>query len=191
MALNFRPKYEKIVELMLYLAHRMPGADKYQAVKFFYLADKEHLERYGRPITQERYVALDYGPVASSVKDFMERDRFTMKAAGIDDLPFNLETKERANKTALVTLGSPRRNVDFDVFSKSDIRVFDDVLDRYGKCSFEELYNITHDHFAYKRAWESKPRGAKSAPMLYEEMIESPDRRKSIVEDIGPVAKFV
>jgi hypothetical protein len=35
----------------LYLASKRPGVDKYQAVKFFYLADREHLNRFGRPIT--------------------------------------------------------------------------------------------------------------------------------------------
>src|ERR1700688_4962714 len=43
MPLEYRPKIEKIVELLLYLAHKRPGADKYQAVKFFCLADREHL----------------------------------------------------------------------------------------------------------------------------------------------------
>jgi uncharacterized phage-associated protein len=191
MPLNFRPKYDKIVELMLYLAHKMPGADKYQAVKFFYLADKEHLERFGRPITQEKYVALDYGPVASSVKDFMELDKWTMKKAGIDKLPFDLMEKPRAGKYPLTQLGAPHREVDFDLFSKSDIRVFDEILSKYGKCSFDDLFNITHRHTAYKRAWEHRSPGAKSAPMLYEEMIESSERRKAILNDIGPVAKFV
>ncbi|KRB26296.1 Panacea domain-containing protein [Mesorhizobium sp. Root172] len=191
MALNFRPNYEKIVELMLYLAHKKPGADKYQAVKFFYLADKAHLERYGRPITQDKYVALDYGPVASSVKDFMERDRFTMRRAHIADLPFDIEEHQRGGKTSLVKLGKPHRDVDLELFSKSDLRIFDEILQKYGDCTFDDLYKITHKHFAYKRAWSEKPRGAKSAPMNYDEMIESPERRKIIVEDIGPVSKFV
>lgn len=191
MTLKFRPNYEKIIELMLYLAHKKPGTDKYQAVKFFYLADKAHLERFGRPITQEKYIALDYGPVASSVKDFMERDKFTMRKAHVDKLPFDIEEKQRTGKSAIVTLGKPHREVDFDVFSRSDIKVFDEVVHKYGDCSFDDLFNITHDHFAYKRAWAERPKGAKSAPMLYEEMIESPERRKAIVKDMGPISKFV
>lgn len=66
MPLTFQPKLDKIVELLLYLAHTRPGADKYQAVKFFYLADREHIRRYGRPITFGDYVAMSYGPVASN-----------------------------------------------------------------------------------------------------------------------------
>ena len=49
MPLEFKPKLDKIVELLLYLAYVRPGADKYQVVKLFYLADREHLIRFGRP----------------------------------------------------------------------------------------------------------------------------------------------
>ena len=45
MPLTFRPKIDKIIEALLYLAHKRPGADKYQAVKFFYLADRDHLSK--------------------------------------------------------------------------------------------------------------------------------------------------
>src|SRR5580700_6207804 len=88
MPLKFRPKLDKIVELLLYMAHQCPGADKYQAVKFFYLADREHLARFGRPITYDNYYALWYGPVASKALDLIEGDKWLMKAAKIKVLPF-------------------------------------------------------------------------------------------------------
>ena len=62
MPLIFKPKLDKVIELLLYLAHKRPGADKYQASKFFYFADREHLARFGRPISYEPYFALWYGP---------------------------------------------------------------------------------------------------------------------------------
>lgn len=191
MPLEFRPKYDKIVELLLYLAHRKPGADKYQAVKFFYLADKAHLERYGRPITQERYVALDYGPVASTALDLLNGDKWTMRKVGITELPFETEKVTREGKSEILVIKKPRRDVDFDLFSKSDLRVFDEILAEYGDRSFNDLYEITHSHTAYKRAWDSRPTGARAAGMLYEEMIESPERRKEIVEDLETVASFM
>ena len=85
MPLRFRPKVEKIVELLLYLAHKRPGADKYQAVKFFYLADRAHLNRYGRPISFEKYYAMSYGPVGSTVLDLLNGNLGPAKEAGIDD----------------------------------------------------------------------------------------------------------
>jgi uncharacterized phage-associated protein len=191
MSLAFRPNLEKIVELLLYLAHKKPGSDKYQAVKFFYLADREHLVRHGRPITFETYYALPYGPVASKAKELLEQDRWTMKAAGISSLPFETETVQRKGPVSdLLLIGKPLREVDFDLFSKSDIRVFDEVLQQYGHLSFQQLFDLTHDHFAYKRAWKGRGH-LKAAPMRYEDMIDDEALRKRILEDVGPVAAHI
>lgn len=190
MSLAFRPNLEKITELLLYLAHKKPGSDKYQAVKFFYLADREHLIRHGRPITFEKYFALPYGPVASKAKELLEQDRWTMRDAKLSRLPFETEVVRRQGKGAvkdLLIIGKPLRDVDMEVFSKSDLRVFDEVLEKYGHLTFSQLYDITHDHFAYKRAWRDRGH-MKAAPMRYDEMVEDEALRKRIIEDIGPVA---
>lgn len=187
MPLEFRPKLDKILELLLYLASARPGADKYQAVKFFYLADREHLIRYGRPITQEAYFALKYGPVASTAMDLLNGSEVVLQRAGIDSLPFRTEEVARPGQAPLLYLREPLRDVDFDVFSKSDIKVFDEILGKYGKMSFDELYRVTHDHVAYKKAWDKRGAG-KASPMAYEDMIESADLRSKILEDFGSVS---
>jgi uncharacterized phage-associated protein len=187
MPLDFRPNPQKIVELLLYLAHARPGADAYQAVKFFYLADREHLIRYGRPITQEQYVAMKFGPVASTALDLLNLDPQVLRWAKLKELPFKTESVPRPNTTPLTYIREPLREVDFDLFSKSDIRVFDEILEKYGKLTFDELFKITHDHFAYKRAWNDRG-PMKASPMRYEEMIDDEDDRKSLVEDIETVA---
>lgn len=186
MPLDFKPNLDKIVELLLRLAHARPGADKYQAVKLFYLADKEHLTRYGRPITSDAYYALDYGPVASNAMDLLEHDPHTLRQAGIDELPFRTEVSQRG----IVYLREPHRPVDESLFSKSDLKVFDEVVAKYGDKTFDELFRITHRHYAYNRAWNSRGY-AKRAAMRYEDMIDDEVRRQEILEDIGPVASHL
>ena len=190
MRLKYKPKIDKIIELLLYLAHTRPGADKYQVVKFFYLADREHLNRYGRPITQEEYFALPYGPVASKAMDLVEGDRWTMREAGVDSLPFEVGCERRKGKDVTV-LGAPLRDVNTDLFSKSDFKVFDEIIAKYGQCDFEELFKVTHDHAAYKNAWGRKKPNSKRAEMYYDEMIESDEMRAAIVEDFGGLAQFI
>lgn len=192
MALEFRPNLAKIVELLLYLAHKSPGADKYQAVKFLYLADREHLNRYGRPITSEVYYALPYGPVASTAKDLLENNQWTMRRAGIKELPFETEKVDRPSpdKAPLIVLGKPMRDVDLEIFSRSDLRVFDEILEKYGNYDFDALYKITHDHAAYKNGW-AKRGGGRRGLMTYEDMIESADRKAKIVSDVGPVSAYL
>jgi hypothetical protein len=191
MPLTFRPKLDKIVELLLYLAHKRPGADKYQAVKFFYLADREHFRRYGRPITFEDYYALWYGPVASNALDLLNGSVAALERAGIKSLPFRTETgkvKAKSGKETETTfIREPAREVNFDLFSKSDLQVFDAVLATFRNASFDDLYYETHRHFAYSNAWKHRRFGDRAA-MYYDEMVEDEARRAELVEDISPIA---
>jgi uncharacterized phage-associated protein len=191
MPLKFRPKLDKILEMLLYLAHKRPGADKYQAVKFFYLADREHFKRYGRPITFEDYYALWYGPVASNTLDLLNQSPSTMNRAGIKELPFKTEIGKVKTKSGRITettfIRDPLRPVNFDLISKSDIEIFDEVLSKYGNATFDDLFNETHEHFAYLNAWKNRRQGDR-AEMFYDEMVDDLDRRKALVDDLSPVA---
>lgn len=186
--LAFKPKFDKIVELLVYLASKRPHADHYQAVKFLYLADREHLNEYGRPITFETYFALPYGPVATHALDMIKGDRGTLEKAGIDRLPIKIK---KLDKTYI--LEAPEREVDLDLFSKSDLKIFDKIIKKHGKKSFGELYNLTHSHHAYKAAWDK--RGDKKAvPMNYEDMLQAGPIKKAgylkeaIVQELESVA---
>jgi uncharacterized phage-associated protein len=189
--LKFRPKLDKIVELLLYLAHKRPGADKYQAVKFFYLADREHFKRYGRPITFDDYYAMWYGPVASNALDLLHEKYWTMHRAGIKELPFKTElgrVKTKSGRETQTTfIREPLREVNTDIFSKSDLEVFDEVIRQYGNASFDELFEMTHEHFAYVNAWNKRGLSNR-AEMLYDEMIDDVALRKSLVEDLSSVS---
>ena len=187
MPLKFRPKFDKIVELLLYLAQRLPGADKYQAVKFFYLADREHLARYGRPITFDNYYALWYGPVASKALDLLEGDKWVLREAKINSLPFKTEPGKAKNGSDTIFISDPEREANLDLFSKSDIRVFDEILEKYKNFSFKELMDLTHEHEAYQTAWNSRRVGDR-AEMFYEEMIEDEKRRAALVDDLDSVS---
>jgi uncharacterized phage-associated protein len=191
MPLKFRPKLDKIVELLLYLAHKHPGADKYQAVKFFYLADREHLNRFGRPITFDDYYALSYGPVASHALDLLELDKKALRNAGIDKLPFETEIGKAKNGTDTTFIRRPLRDVNLDLFSKSGLKVFDEIIEKYRGASFDDLYNITHDHVAYLNAWTERRYGRKHAEMNYEEMIDDEEKRATLLEDLSPVSEHM
>lgn len=187
MALDFRPKIEKIVELLLYLAHKRPGADKYQAVKFFYLADREHFNRYGRPISFEKYYAMSYGPVATTVLDLLNGNLGPAKAVGIDELPFKTEIAKAKNNRDTTFIREPKREVDYDLFSKSDLRVFDEVVEKYKDATFDELFNATHEHYAWLNAWNTRKYGER-AEMFYEEMIDDEKKRAAVVENLDTIA---
>jgi uncharacterized phage-associated protein len=186
MALTYKPKREKILELLLYMAHKRPNADQYQTVKFFYLADTAHFNRYGRPITYEQYFALPYGPVASNTLNLIKGHQRTLNAFNlktIDDLPVKIEKLDQ-----LIYVKGPKRAVNYEVFSKSDIAVFDEILKEYGAHSFDDLYQLTHRHFAYRNAWDNRAADSRSAPMTYDDMFDESAKKKSFIEDTESIA---
>ena len=44
-------------------------------IKMLYFLDREALLRWGRPVTTDRYVSMDNGPVVSRIYDLIRRNR--------------------------------------------------------------------------------------------------------------------
>ena len=63
---------EKSLQAVLYVANRLKRRDFHKIFKVLYFADREHLAKYGRPITGDTYVAMEYGPVPSMIYDIFK-----------------------------------------------------------------------------------------------------------------------
>ncbi len=186
MASKFKPKYDKIVETLLFIAHKCPGIDQYKTVKIIYFADKQHFEQYSRPITFDAYYALENGPVGSNAYDLLKSNQYALRRAKITSLPIRLE--EIGN---LILMKEPLRAVDYECFSKSDIRVLDAVIAKYACKTFGEIFDETHEHFAYQNAWINKKAGQKRASMNYVDMMEDGESKAIYIEEKLPIASHV
>lgn len=184
--LVYAPRLEKIVELLVHLAQTKPGRDQYQAVKLFYLADREHLRRHGRPMTYETYYALEYGPVATTVLNLVQADAGTLRRAGIARLPIRIERDGK-----IYRLADAERAADLKVLSRSDIAVFDEIVRIHGDSTFDDLYELTHDHPAYRMAWAHKTPSQKRSLMYYEDMLDEGDAKDDLLDDMAPVSRHL
>lgn len=177
---TFSPKPDKLRESILYLAHKGIELDHYKAVKLLYLADRKHLRRFGRPITFDKYVAMPFGPVASAAYDWLRGK----KALGVnpESLPFEMRKLDK-----IVFVINPKREIDRTIFSKSDLMVLDQTVDEYGSKSFKQLYDLTHDHFAYDRAW--KNRNTQADDMRFEDFLAEDASKDDRVSDLSFTSK--
>ena len=173
--IHFNPKPEKIVETLLYLATKGEFT-RYQIVKFFYLADREHLRRYGRPVTFDKYVAMKNGPVASIAYDLLKQQ----DVCGIkcQDLPFDL-----VEKGAHWGIANPKRDVRTELFSKTDLKVLDSIVEEFAGCSFDELWEHTHRHEAYDKVWSNRSTNADD--MAFDDFFENISNRETIVDELA------
>lgn len=130
------------LEAILYLTQKSDDPTFHHISKLLYFADRMHLERYGRLICGDRYIAMKNGPVPSRVYDMLKDAQ-----RGILYLSYpDAEGAFAVEGYRVKALRSP----DMDMFSDSDLECLDESLRRYDHYSFGALTRLSHDE-----AWRS------------------------------------
>lgn len=133
---------EKALEVLLYIVSRC--SDMYTALKVVYFADKDHLSKYGRSISTDRYVAMQHGPVPSAMYDLVKEARNNSHdhIEPPPDQAFRVEGNHIR----------PLREPDTNMLSETEREVLDKVIKQYGSMTFVELKALSHDDPAYLAA---------------------------------------
>lgn len=139
MAIKYRFNTEKAIEVLLYIAEKIP--DVYAALKVLYFADKEHLSRYGRLICGDRYAALPYGAVPSGTYDLIKDAR--------GDHPRQIDPAILEAFTVDGNRIIARRQANRDLLSISDMECLDAGLQYYGRRSFRQVLRLSHREAPY------------------------------------------
>ena len=127
------------IQAILYIAQCIERKDLHKICKILYYADQSHLSRYGRSITGDTYIAMEYGPVPSNIEDIFKALRGDSYFSGcVEDLK---EFFEITNKYHLV----PNKKSNMDYLSESDVECLDFAIDKCKDKSFAELTEMSHD----------------------------------------------
>jgi uncharacterized phage-associated protein len=128
---------QKTREAVSHLLIHLGGKSTYGAItKLLYIADRQSLQEQGRPITGDQMYALPQGPILSVVLDRMN---------GSHPQYSDLIKHGPGYEVTLLQAEDPKE------LTYSDIRVLDEVLQRYGSLSWEELKAITHEFPEWKK----------------------------------------
>lgn len=150
-------------------------ADQYRLVKTLFLADRAHLNEWGRPITYDNYSAMLHGPVPSLAYDFLKSNAHELRKHGIASLPWTSVEKSKSVRHFF-----PIDNA-FDVeqyLSPSDLEALDVALGMVLRLGFDQLRKLTHEDPAYLDAWRED--GGKAAyNMKLGLLFERPDFEKA------------
>lgn len=132
--------YEKITQALTYLAQKEGGTiDKMKAIKLLWAADRFHVRRYGRMITNDRYIAMRNGPVGSAAKDVAQRSMFLPP----DGLDYS-KTYIAPDKAEYAY--QARKEPDLDIFSESELEALDFAWSKLGNDDQWELVELTHGY---------------------------------------------
>ncbi len=143
MAIHFDLKPEKLASAIAYLAERVPALTKKQICKLLYFADKDHLLRYGRTITGDRYHALPQGHIPTAGLDAMNGNPRRIGAQVVQAL----RKYGQLNHLVFEVHSSP----DLKVFSRSDREVLDRIIASMGHLTAWQLEDLCHEEPSYKK----------------------------------------
>lgn len=140
---DFNLDKDKVTASLLYVCEKLGGTlDMYSLLKILYFAECKHLLNYGRPITGDAIIAMQYGPVPSHSYDLVKHSKVNPELFTISE---NIvETVKKPN---------------LSVFSESDIECLDQSISENSKLSFRELRDKSHDA-SYE--WAIKTKGNNS-----------------------------
>lgn len=143
--LKFSLDPEKAVNAIAFFSAKCPDATKMKVCKLLYFSDKEHLLSYGRPITGDAYVRMEYGPTPSAGLNMM-RGRAPSRLTAL------FQQKIAVHGKGVRALSSP----DLRVFSKSDLRVMEQVFEEYGRLTAAQLSKLSHKEPAWQKTAENQ-----------------------------------
>lgn len=162
-AVNTFFAHRKATQALNFLAHKAGGKiSKLRALKLIFLADRYHLRKYGRAVTNDAYYALKLGPVPSDCKNLAELH---------DALPAATRTYAARylrplDAKSYAALGEP----DATVFSASDVEALEFAWGHFGRA--RDLVEVTHKYPGWQRHEASLAAGAKRIKMTYDDLLE-------------------
>jgi len=135
--------------------------NRLKLMKLLWLADRIHLNKYGRLILKDTYCALPNGPVPSESLNFSKCDqpgRFSV-------VKYTIHAEAEC---------------DSSFFSKSDIEVLEQVWTLYGKKNQFELRDISHQFPEWKRFEDDlkNPHSLNSYNIIIDDFFEIPENNK-------------
>ena len=165
MSLSF--SHRKATQALNWLARQAGGRlNKMAALKLVFFADRYHLRKYGRPLTGDSYLAMNFGPVPSGTKDIAYLSDF-------------LSNSERSYAEAFLQRSADphsfesRAEEDLRVFSQTDVEALDFSWSQFGRHDAFMLADITHSYPEWKRHEAAlKSNETTRVPMNYTDFLD-------------------
>lgn len=144
--------HKKATQAINFFSEREGGKiDMMKVIKLIYFADRYHLRKYGRPVTNDGYWAMSYGPVGTTVKDIASFSQFLDN----EELQYAVEYLTQGDSHFLLS----QKKFDDKVFSDSDLEALEFAYNNFGKFGQFDLAEMTHKYpewIKYKSALESR-----------------------------------
>jgi len=133
----FNFNHTKGTQALNYFAiHEGSKINKMKVLKLVFLADRYHLRKYGRLITNDNYLAMKHGPVPSTTKDIAESNDYLDDTTKDYSLRFIKTVDNRVLKSV--------NKLEESVLSESDLEALKFAWANFGHLDQFQLRDLTH-----------------------------------------------
>jgi uncharacterized phage-associated protein len=162
--LSYVPKRDKVTEGALWLLERAQEGRQTmttdQLATAMFLADKAHLDAYGRPVFFDNYVATESGPEGVAAMEMLDSN-YDWTSIGSDGAPWTIENTESQS------LPRPTRSPNMRRLSETDAEALESALGMVANLDADQLRLFTHRDKAYAAAWaDGRGAGSRLDPRL-------------------------
>jgi uncharacterized phage-associated protein len=169
MPMKFAFNDSKALAALAFIANERPGVTPLFVAKILFFAEKWHINRYGRPIIADTYIAMVRGPVPSTIKNFIdEKWDWVDRPDGFDEA-ITISSKHWIRR---VMPGQGKPNV--SCLSETDMECLRAAIDYCKNKTSGELSELTH----FERAWRNAPT---NGPMNYEDFVDEDNENKEAI----------
>ena len=135
-------KQDIAIQAILYILKKMGGTcDIHKCHKILYFADNEHLSKYGRSITGDAYVRMDFGPVPTCIYDLFKAVRGdSYFASQVDDV--RKGCFHFVNNKDIAAVAEP----DMSYLSESDVEMLNKYIEKLKDKDFIEVTDSSHGY---------------------------------------------
>jgi uncharacterized phage-associated protein len=132
-------------------------------IKLLYFLDREALLRWGRPVTTDRYVSMDNGPVVSRIYDLIREE----PAPGSDPIWHHFISTPQGWEVVLTAQPEPAE------LSSAEEMLIDEIYAKHGKMSRWDLVRLSHE----LPEWQD-PNGS-AIPIQYRDILRAGNKTES------------
>lgn len=134
---------KKLIQALDFFAFKEGGEiSKIKSYKLLWLADRYHLRKFGRMITNDGYFAMPKGIVPTEAKHIMD-EKSTLKCGQYIKDYLQISGKATSYKSC--------QEPNMRVFSKTDVDALNAVWASYGSMDEKELSMMSHEFPEWKR----------------------------------------
>ena len=172
--IRFRFSPEKALAALHWMVREQQPLDLHAGMKGCYFADREHLNKYNRPVFGATYRAMKFGPVPLEIYEMAKGEALWLAEVEREGFPWELH----GYRLSLTDNRAP----DMSALSDTDMAALESGFAKSTSLGFNARTAATHG-----RDWQRANLGI----MSYEDMIDDTPEKPAIIKYLEENARFM